>query len=493
MWVLSVDVATKTEAPDGAGTSVQHELSAYIHCFKYYASPWVAKCDREDSLEASYVSLKLPLIIRPFLDVLMDLHGLVSPTCEVKISCDAISWDIEGPAGLRIASLKRSEKKTGPIDIKDACVCSACGPARRRRRSKSSPEEDDYVHALWAALSKGPDAPDAETVAKESGDEKPSDDIDTDLLMDKLLQIFEPLREPTASDTDFESQVPVQSLREEECEIDDMASYEEDAVKHMEAEYDKEAGRGTAGDLELGRLKLIDMDPSLESDLMGSTHEALMGGAFSAALEEANLDGVKGHSKAVVTAWTATAESARAISDAWAREVLRTFEALCYATMPERDLLEYRDMSLMAFDHIDADVSAVSLQWVHWDDVSDLKGRLVQLVNGCIRYTGPQLFNQVQLKPAIDDDKVRFIVKSTGAKMVKARGIFRESMVPAMIRLRDFVEACGGLRIEVVRLYLIFAVGTRNANTSKCDLYLRCRNTSSIGAIQHKQWQLRLW
>ena len=311
--------------------------------------------------------------------------------------------------------------------------------------------------------------------------------------MDKLLQIFEPLREPTASDTDFESQVPVQSLREEECEIDDMALYEEDAVKHMEAEYDKEAGRGTAGDLELGRLKLIDMDPSLESDLMGSTHEALMGGAFSAALEEANLDGVEGHSKAVVTAWTATAESARAISDAWAREVLRTFEALCYATMPERDLLEYRDMSLMAFDHIDADVSAVSLQWVHWDDVSDLKGRLVQLVKGSIRYTGPQLFNQVQLKPAIDDDKVRFIVKSTGAKMVKAREIFREPMVPAMIRLRDFVEACGGLRIEVVRLYLIFAVGTRNANTSKCDLYLRCRNTSSIGAIQHKQWQLRLW
>ena len=112
--VLSVDVATKTEAPDGSGTTVQHELSAYINCVKYYASPWVAKCDREDPL----VLLTLPLIIRPLLDVLIDIHGLVCPTCDVNSTCEAISWDIEGPAGLRIARMKHTEKQTIPIDSK---------------------------------------------------------------------------------------------------------------------------------------------------------------------------------------------------------------------------------------------------------------------------------------------------------------------------------------------------------------------------------------
>ena len=98
MYVLSVDVATTTEGLDG-GDAVRHERSAYLHCFKYYAAPWAARCERKEASPegqgADHVSLNRPLIIRPLLDVVIDLHGFVGPSCDVKITGDAISWGLE--------------------------------------------------------------------------------------------------------------------------------------------------------------------------------------------------------------------------------------------------------------------------------------------------------------------------------------------------------------------------------------------------------------
>ena len=96
----------------------------------------------------------------------------------------------------------------------------------------------------------------------------------------------------------------------------------------------------------------------------------------------------------------------------------------------------------------DADISVASMQWIFWDDPINFVGRRVSVLQGHIKYTGPQQCNKLSFKADLECGKARFIVKDTGGIMVKAKSRFREPMVPQMLRLHLILDACGGLRME---------------------------------------------
>ena len=130
-------------------------------------------------------------------------------------------------------------------------------------------------------------------------------------------------------------------------------------------------------------------------------------------------------------------ETLQVLLEVWAPEVRTIALALAVAASPTCTRVRNRCMSLLKMTDEDGQCFT---QWVFWDNVEKMSGRIVPVVDGKISFVpNTAVDSLVEFGDAIAKGRAEVIIPDTmGVTMVRAKGLNRNDMPEEMLRVKTF-------------------------------------------------------